>query len=61
MSIYSGKQIDSLPVMLDHLRLTGKHTAMLQIKTSVEDCVDTLIHKLSLINYRQAFLGSKYG
>lgn len=33
----------------------------MQISTTAEDCVETIIYKLSLLNYRQGFLGSKYG
>lgn len=40
---------------------TKQIEATLQISTSVEDCVETLVHKLSLIKYRQGFLSSKYG
>lgn len=40
---------------------TRDSEGILQIKTTVEDCVETLVHKLNLINYREGFLGSKYG
>eukprot|EP00892_Ulva_mutabilis_P007190 jgi/Ulvmu1/4843/UM020_0129.1 len=33
----------------------------LEIKTTVEECMETLICKLHLLNYRHRFLGSKFG
>jgi hypothetical protein len=44
-----------------HAEQKWKSSSNVQINTTVEECVDNLIHKLNLVNYRQGFLASKFG